>query len=143
MSIWKQQVNCELFNTIYQETMVSHLGIEFIEAGDNYLTARMPVDARTKQPYGIMHGGASCVLAETVASIAGNFCVDPAVYYCVGVEINTSHIKAVKSGWVEATAKPLHLGLTTQVWEIPIVNEDRQLVSMTRFRLAVLARKQS
>ena len=140
MTIWKQPLTRELFYANYQNTMVSHLGIEFVEAGDNFLSARMPVDQRTKQPYGLMHGGASCVLAETVASIAGQFCVDSTTHYCVGVEINTSHIKAIRSGWVTATAKPLHLGQTTQVWEIPLVNEDRQLISMTRFRLAVLAR---
>ena len=138
MSIWKQEIDVELFKTISRQTMVAHLGIEFVEAGADFLRLKMPVDERVKQPFGIMHGGASCVLAETTASIAGQFCVDPLSHHCVGIEINTSHVKAVKSGWVTATAKPLHLGKTTQLWEIPIHNEQGQLVSMTRFRLAVL-----
>lgn len=138
MSIWKQDISIELLTTLSDDTMVSLLGIEFLEVGSDFVRARMPVDVRTRQPYGLMHGGASCVLAETVASMAGHFCLETNQLYCVGVEISTSHIKAVKSGWVIATAKPLHLGQTTQVWEVPIVNEGQQLVSMTRFRLAVL-----
>lgn len=140
MSIWKQIITVEHFNRTYTNTIVGHLGIELTEVGEDFLRARMPVDDRTKQPYGIMHGGASCVLAETVGSIAGYCCVDPSLYYCVGVEINTSHIKSVKSGWVSATAKPLHIGRSSQVWEIPLVNDEEQLISMTRLRLAVLVR---
>lgn len=138
MSIWKHTIDADLFNKISQETMVSTLGIEFVEAGADYLRLKMPVDHRVKQPFGIMHGGASCVLAETAASIAAQFCVDPTTHQCVGIEINTSHVKAIRSGWVFATARPLHLGKTTQLWDIAIENESNQLISMTRFRVAVL-----
>lgn len=141
MTIWKTPFTLEGINSFKNETMVSHLGIEFIEVGDSFLKARMPVLPRIKQPFGLMHGGASCVLAETVGSIAGHFCLDINRFYCVGIEINTSHIRAVKEGWVVATAKPLHLGTTSQVWEIPIYNEEEKLISMNRLRLAVLELK--
>lgn len=120
--------------------MVDHLGIEFIEIGDDYLTAKMPVDERTKQPHGIMHGGASCALAETIASVAANYCVEADKFYCVGLEINTSHIKMARSGYVIGVAKPLHLGRSTQLWEIMIHDEKGQLISANRLRLAVLSR---
>ena len=106
---------------------MEYLDIEFIEIGDNFLVARMPVDHRTKQPIGIMHGGASCVLAESVGSTAANCCVDTNKYYCVGLDINTNHIRAMKEGYVIGTAKPFHLGKSTQVWGIEIVNEKQQL----------------
>lgn len=118
--------------------MVGHIGIEFTEIGDDFLRAKMPVDQRTKQPMGIMHGGASCALAETVASIAANFCIDSSKQACVGLEINTSHIKMAKSGFVTGTARARHLGKSTQLWEIEIVNEEGQLVSLSRLRMAVL-----
>ena len=140
MSIWKQPISLNLIIASREKTMVDHLGIEFTEVGEDSISARMPVDSRTKQPHGIMHGGASCVLAETVASVAGNFAVD-SNYYCVGVEINTSHLKKVKEGYVTAIAKPLHLGQTTQVWEIPIHDEQKRLISISRLRLAVLEKE--
>ena len=143
MRIWKtdSQIDIvDLANKRGQNTMSSHLGIEFIEAGDDYLMARMPVDQRTKQPVGIMHGGASCVLAETVGSTAANFCVDDTRYYCVGLDINTNHIRAMREGYVVATANPFHLGKSTQVWGIQIHDEDGRLVSVNRLTLAVLAK---
>ena len=100
----------------------------------------MPVDHRTKQPMGIMHGGASCVLAETVGSTAANFCVKERTHYCVGLDINTNHIRSMREGYVYATAKPLHLGRSTQVWEIDIRNEAGQRVSINRLTMAVLTR---
>jgi uncharacterized protein (TIGR00369 family) len=118
--------------------MVDYLGIEFVEIGDQYLKAKMPVDRRTKQPHGIMHGGASCVLAETIASVAANFCVEPDKFYCVGLEINTSHIKMAREGFVTGIAKPMHLGKSTQLWEILIHDDKEQLISASRLRLAVL-----
>lgn len=136
--IWKEKMTLEQLTDLGRETMVSHLGIEFLEIGDDFLRARMPVDARTLQPHGVMHGGASCVLAETVASVAGNFCVDSTQQRCVGIEINTSHTRSVRSGWVTATATALHLGKTTQLWQISIVDEQGRLISMSRLRLAVL-----
>lgn len=120
--------------------MSEHLGIEFIEIGENYLIAKMPVDHRTKQPVGIMHGGASCVLAETVGSIAANYCVDLSKYYCVGLDINTNHIRSIREGFVYATAKPYHIGRSTQVWAIEIVNEQQQLISVNRLTMTVLTR---
>lgn len=141
MSIWKAEVSLEIIEQRNQNSMVPHVGIEFLEIGDDYLKARMPVDHRTRQGYGILHGGASCVLAETVASVAANYCVDFSQHYCVGLEINTSHVRSIESGWIIATAKPLHLGRSTQLWEIPILNEAGQLISMNRLRLAVLDKK--
>ena len=138
MNIWKIPFDIQKATERSKNTMVSHLGIEFAEVGDDYVCARMPVDNRTRQPIGIMHGGASCVLAETVGSIAANFCVDPREFYCVGLDINTNHIRSVRSGYVIATAKPFHLGRSTQVWEIKIVNEQEHLVSVSRLTMAVL-----
>lgn len=141
MPIWNEAATLESMIARNRNTMGSHLGIEFLEIGNNFLIARMPVDHRTRQPYGIMHGGASCVLAETVASVAANYCIDTDKYFCVGSEINTSHIRPVASGWVIGTATPLHLGKTTQVWEIIITNDENQTVSVSRLRLAVLEKK--
>lgn len=137
MSIWKKPISLELLADSRTQTMVDYLDIEFTEIGDDYLKAKMPVDRRTKQPMGIMHGGASCVLAETVASIAANWCVEEKKV-CVGLEINTSHVKMVRSGYVTATARPIHLGKSTQLWEIKIVDEKDQLISLSRLRMAVL-----
>ncbi|MCE3238042.1 MAG: menI [Gammaproteobacteria bacterium] len=141
MKIWQAEINLELIKTRSKNTMVEHLGIEFTEIGEDYLIARMPVDQRTKQPLGIMHGGASCVLAETAGSTAANFCVDQKDYYCVGLDINTNHIRAARDTYVVATATPYHLGKSTQVWSIEIRNEQQQLVSINRLTMAVLARK--
>jgi 1,4-dihydroxy-2-naphthoyl-CoA hydrolase len=138
MAIWKMPFTLEEAAASRAGTMVDHLGITFIEIGPDFLRARMPVDQRTLQPYGIMHGGASCALAETVGSVAGNFCVDQSRKRCVGLEINTSHIKMVRSGSVVGTAKPLHLGRSTHSWEILIHDEKGQLISVNRLRLAVL-----
>lgn len=141
MTIWKTPINIVDANERSQNTMAQHLGIEFIEVGDDYLVARMPVDHRTKQPIGIMHGGASCVLAETVGSTAGNYCVDQNTQYCVGLDINTNHLRSMRSGYVIGTAKPFHLGKSTQVWEIDIRDEENNRVSINRLTLAVLTRK--
>jgi 1,4-dihydroxy-2-naphthoyl-CoA hydrolase len=138
MAIWKIKFSLETLSKRGKNTMSEHLGIEFIEIGDDFLSAKMPVDHRTKQPVGIMHGGASCVLAETVASTAANYVVDPQTHYCVGLDINTNHIRAIREGNIIATAKPYHLGKTTQVWGIEIMNEKNQLISITRMTLAVL-----
>ena len=141
MKIWQIEISLALIETRSKNTMVEHLGIEFTDIGDDYLTARMPVDSRTQQPLGIMHGGASCVLAETVGSTAANFCVDQKHFYCVGLDINTNHIRSAKDGYVIAIATPYHLGKSTQVWSIEIRNEKQQLISINRLTMAVLARK--
>ncbi len=140
MAIWKAKIDIQIMTNRNQKTMSDYLGIEFLEVGDDYLTARMPVNAQTHQPMGIMHGGASCVLAETVGSIAGNFCVDEG-YYAVGLDINTNHIRSVRDGYVIGKAKPFHLGKTTQVWGIDIRDEQDRLVSVTRLTMAVLKKQ--
>ena len=118
--------------------MVEHLGIIYTEVGEDYISAKMPVDHRTHQPYGILHGGASVALAETLGSVAATFSVDHEKYNCVGIEINANHIKSVRDGWVYGTAKPVHVGKSTQIWEIRINNEASELVCVSRLTLAVI-----
>jgi 1,4-dihydroxy-2-naphthoyl-CoA hydrolase len=141
MSIWKVPLTLARINERNQNTMVDLLGIEFIEIGDDYLTATMPITAKVKQPIGIMHGGASCVLAETVGSNAANFAVDQEKFYCVGLDINTNHIRSITDGHVVARAEPFHLGRTTHVWGINIMDEHQKMISVNRLTMAVLARK--
>lgn len=141
MQIWQIKPELTIVNERGRNTMSEHLGIEFTAVGDDFLSARMPITERNRQPMGIMHGGASCVLAETVGSTAAQFCIDMSKYYCVGLDINTNHTRALREGWVVATAKPYHLGQTTQVWGIEIRDEVGHLVSITRLTMAVLARK--
>ncbi|WP_423064125.1 hotdog fold thioesterase [Candidiatus Paracoxiella cheracis] len=141
MAIWKEKIDIEEATKRSKGTMVEYLGIEFIEIGDDYVKARMPVDHRTHQPIGIMHGGASCVLAETAGSIAANYCVEHAKQYCVGLAINTNHIRSIREGYVIGTATPYHLGRSTQVWGIQIVDENDRLISVNRLTMAVLDRK--
>ncbi len=135
--IWKVPIEVEEINHRCRNTLCDHLGIEFVEVGDDFLTAKMPVDRRTNQPMGIVHGGATAALAETVASAAANYCID-ATKVAVGLDLNINHIRAVQSGFVTGIAKPLHLGKSTQVWEIKIWNETRQLVSAARLTIAVI-----
>lgn len=138
MKIWKNDLKIEDIGKMQQKSMVDWVGIEFIEVGEDYLKARMPVDRRTIQPFGIMHGGASCVLAETIASVGGHYCIDNEHFFCVGLEINANHIRSVREGYVYGVARPIHLGKTTQVWEIKITNEKEQLVCISRQTLAIL-----
>ncbi len=121
-------------------TLARVLGIEFIEIGTNWLTARMPVDHRTHQPYGLLHGGASLALAETLGSMAAHFTIDNTKQYCVGLEINANHLKGVRDGFVYGTARPVHTGRSTQVWEIKIVNEKNELVCISRITMAILSK---
>jgi len=140
MSIWKKPV--EKINTAQQrqlQTLVSHLGIEITEIGDDFLTAKMPVDHRTHQPMGILHGGASVVLAETVGSIASNLAID-SEHYAVGLEINANHLRPVSEGYVYGTARPIHLGKTTHVWSIDIVNDKGKKTCVSRITMAVKKR---
>jgi len=140
MAIWKRDVSdLSKLQTLEQDTLSAHLGIEIVAVGDDTLTARMPVDRRTIQPHGRLHGGASVALAETVGSIAANLALDPKESIGVGLEINANHIRPVKSGWVIATARPEALGRTTQVWSIRIVDEQDRLVCVSRFTVAVIA----
>jgi 1,4-dihydroxy-2-naphthoyl-CoA hydrolase len=139
MSIWKTPLNAESMIKRYSQRATIHdvLGIQFTEFGDDYLKATMPVDSRTHQPIGILHGGASCVLAESLGSVGANFCLNPHTHYAVGLDIHTTHIRSVTSGIVTGTARPVHLGRSVQVWEIKIVNEEDKLVSVTRLNVFV------
>jgi 1,4-dihydroxy-2-naphthoyl-CoA hydrolase len=140
MKIWQTEMSLEALNARGKNTMVEYLGIEFIEFSDHSLTAKMPVDHRTLQPAGIMHGGASCVLAESIGSTAANCCVDRNQFYCVGLDINTNHIKKVREGFVTGIAKPFQLGRTIQVWGIEIFNDEKKLISVTRLTMAVITK---
>jgi 1,4-dihydroxy-2-naphthoyl-CoA hydrolase len=124
-----------------KNTMSEHIGIEFTEIGENYLKGRMPVDHRTNQPYGLLHGGASCALAETLGSIASALVIDQAAFICVGLEINANHIRSARKGFVTGTAIPLHLGKSTHVWDIKITDEDHKLVCVSRLTVAIIAKK--
>ncbi len=136
--IWKQEIkDLIVLNALGKNSMGEHLGIEFTEIGDDYLKASMPVDHRTKQPFGLLHGGASCALAETVGSVASALVIDPLHQKCVGLEINANHMRAVREGIVTATAKPLHLGATTHVWDIRITDAQDRLVCISRLTVAV------
>ncbi|WP_143961689.1 hotdog fold thioesterase [Litoribacter populi] len=136
--IFPQNLQLETLNQMGKNTMVEHLGIEFTEIGDNHLAATMPVDHRTKQPMGLLHGGANVVLAETIGSVAGNFALDGEKQYCVGLDINANHLKAVKSGLVKGIAIPIKLGGKIQVWEIKIYNQKEEMTCICRLTLAVL-----
>ena len=140
MSIWKTPITLEELNARNKGTMSDFLGICFIEIGDDYIKASMPADERTFQPAGIIHGGANVTLAETVASIAANFAIDNTQYRAVGQEINANHIRPVSSGIVTATTRPLHLGKTSQVWHIEIVNEAGKLTCISRMTAAIINR---
>ncbi len=126
---------------IRDNSMGGFLGMQFSEIGPNYLKATMPVDERTKQPYGLLHGGASAALAETIGSVASTYVVDHEKMMCVGIEINANHVRGVKSGIVTATCTPLHLGAQTHVWDIKIYDEKEKLICVSRLTVAVLKRK--
>lgn len=136
--IFKARVDLATLNTLNQSSLAGHLGIEFVEVGDNFLTARMPVEKRTKQPFGILHGGASAALAETVGSVAATLCIDMSQQYAVGLDINANHLRPVKAGYVYGTARPVHLGRRTQVWEINITDEAQKLVCISRLTLMIV-----
>jgi 1,4-dihydroxy-2-naphthoyl-CoA hydrolase len=140
MSIWKQPVTIEFLNTISVNTAQSHLGIEFLEVGDDFLKARVPVDERTRQPYGLLHGGVSVVLAETLGSCGAAFAC-PAGYRAVGLDINANHLRGATTGWVTGTARPIHIGRTTQVWHIDLHNDAGELTCVSRITMAILAPK--
>ena len=140
MAIWHQQPDLVKLNERGKNTAVESLGIVFTEIGDDYIKATMPVDHRTVQPMGLLHGGASVLLAESLGSIAANYCVNRDKFFCVGMEINANHLRSVKSGTVTGITRPLHLGATTQVWEIKIYNQAEKLVCVSRLTIAVVKR---
>lgn len=126
---------------ISKNTCVEHLGIEFLELGENFISAKMPVDHRTHQPMGLLHGGASLVLAETLGSVASSILVDMKRFHCVGLEINANHIKSARNGYVTGIATPIHLGKKTHVWDIKITNEKNELVCVSRLTVAIIGKK--
>lgn len=140
MRIWQQPISVDILNATSDNTAVGHLGIEFITVGDDFISARVPVDERTRQPFGLLHGGVSVVLAETLGSIGANFSCPPG-HTAVGLEINANHLRGVRSGWVTGTARPIHLGRTTQVWQIDMINDAGEASCVSRITMAVLAPK--
>lgn len=137
MPIWKQAISVEALTASTANTAVSHLGIEFLEVGDDFISARLPVDHRTVQPYRLLHGGVSVVLAETLGSCGAAFAAAPG-HRVVGLDINANHLKSASSGWVTGITRPVHIGRTTQVWAIEITNEAGEMVCVSRLTMAVL-----
>ena len=138
-SIWfKKSIKLADLAPFAAETMAEHLGIEWTEIGDDYIKIKMPVDERTKQQYGLLHGGASCVLAETAGSVASHLVVDSSKYSCVGLEINANHIRSARKGYVYGIASPLHLGANTHVWDVKIYDELQKLICIARLTVAIL-----
>lgn len=136
-NFWKQALSVERLTALHVGTTVAHLGIEFLEVGDNFIRARAPVDARTLQPAGILHGGVSVVLAETLGSCGAAFAAPPG-QRVVGLDINANHLRSVTSGWVTGTARPVHVGRSTQVWQIDVVDDPGRLTCVARLTMAVL-----
>ncbi|MEO6320209.1 MAG: hotdog fold thioesterase [Polaromonas sp.] len=140
MRIWKQAISVELLTASSANTAVSHLGIEFLEVGDDFIRARVPVDGRTVQPYGLLHGGVSVVLAETLGSCGAAYSAPPG-QRVVGLDINANHLKGTTSGWVTGITRPVHIGRSTQVWAIELHNEAGELTCVSRITMAVLTQK--
>ncbi|HYC40721.1 MAG TPA: hotdog fold thioesterase [Chitinophagaceae bacterium] len=140
--IWfRKDVSLEQIRPLGKGTMSEFLGIEWLELGTDFLRARMPVNERTRQPYGLLHGGASCVLAETIGSVAAAMVIDHNRFLCLGLEINANHVRGVRTGFVTGTATPLHLGSSTQVWDIRITDEQDRLVCISRLTVGIVRRK--
>lgn len=137
---FQRQPSLEQLNAQRDGSLVEHLGITITELGEDYIRGTMPVDARTRQPFGLLHGGASVALAETLGSIGGNLFLDNSVAMAVGLEISANHVRSVTEGFVTGTARPLHVGRNTQVWDIRIENEAGQLTCVSRLTLAVVPR---
>ncbi|MDZ4699860.1 MAG: hotdog fold thioesterase [Rhodothermales bacterium] len=139
-SIWHSPIDLVQLNAWGQSVMAGHLGIVITAVGDDFLEGTMPVDPRTHTPFGILHGGASVVLAETLGSVGGTLCIDQRTHHCVGLDINANHIRGVRGGRVVGVARPFHLGKTTHVWHIEIRDEQQRLVNVSRLTLAVIER---
>ena len=140
MTIWKSPRTAEELNSGGEGTLIAHLGMRFTEIGDDFVRGIMPVDGRTRQPYGLLHGGASVALAESLGSTGASMCIDAERYQCVGQEINANHVRPARSGHVTGTARPVHLGGRTHVWSIEITNEAGKLVCISRLTVAVIRR---
>ena len=137
MRVWKQPISLEVLTTMHDDTAVRQLGIEFLEVGDDFIRARVPVDARTRQPYGLLHGGVSVVLAETLGSCGAAYAC-PDGHRAVGLDINANHLKGATSGWVTGITRPVHIGRTTQVWQIDMTNDAGELTCVSRITMAIL-----
>jgi 1,4-dihydroxy-2-naphthoyl-CoA hydrolase len=137
-AIWTQPTTVETLTASQQNTAIDHLGIEFIEVGDDFIRARVPVDVRTRQPYGLLHGGVSVVLAETLGSCGAAYSSPPG-HRAVGLDINANHLRGATSGWVTGTARPVHRGRTTQVWQIDLHDDQGRLTCVSRITMAILA----
>jgi uncharacterized protein (TIGR00369 family) len=140
MRIWKQPISVEELTAIHKDTAVAHLGIEFLEVGDDFIRARVPVNTRTKQPYGLLHGGVSVVLAETLGSCGAAYSCAEGVR-AVGLDINANHLRGATQGWVTGITRPVHIGRTTQVWQIDLSNDAGELTCVSRITMAVLQPK--
>jgi 1,4-dihydroxy-2-naphthoyl-CoA hydrolase len=136
--MFQPEATVDRINAMSKNNMVEHLGIVFTEVGENHIKATMPVDHRTHQPYGLLHGGASVVLAETLGSVAAHFTIDAKNQYAVGLDINANHIRSAKSGVVTGISRPIHVGRKTQVWEIKISDEQDKLVCISRITMAIV-----
>lgn len=140
--IWyNKELSLPEVKSLTPNTMGEYLGMEWVAIGPDFLSIRMPVDHRTHQPYGLLHGGASCALAETVGSVASYFVINPEKFICVGLEINANHVRAAREGFVTATAHPVHLGASTHVWDIRIKDDHEKLVCISRLTVAILKKK--
>ena len=136
-TLWKRPLSVEILTQVHVGTTVAHLGIEFLEVGDDFLRARAPVDARTRQPVGILHGGVSVLLAETLGSCGAAWAA-PAGHRAVGLEINANHLRSVSEGWVTGTARPIHVGRSTHVWQIELVDDKARPTCISRITIAIL-----
>lgn len=141
MTIFTRKPTTDALNALSANTMADNLGIEFTGVGDDYIEARMPVDHRTRQPLGLLHGGASVALAETLGSVAASCCIDRETHFVVGLEINANHIRSAREGFVVGRTTPIHIGKKTQVWEIKIANEAGEPVCVSRITLAILEKR--
>jgi len=139
--MFSPEIKVSDLNRMNKNSILEQLGIEFTEIGEDFLRAKMPVDHRTQQPFGILHGGASVVLAETLGSVASHTTIDTSKQFCVGLEVNANHIKAMREGWVYGTVRSLHMGKKTHVWEIRITDKEDQLVSISRLTMAIIDKK--
>ena len=140
MGIFQQNITLAALNAMSNNTLAGMLGIEFTELGEDFIVARMPVDERTRQPLGLLHGGASVALAETLGSVAATLCLDDS-RFCVGLEINANHIRSIRNGFVTGRTQPVHIGKQTHVWEIRITNESNELICISRITMAILEKK--
>jgi 1,4-dihydroxy-2-naphthoyl-CoA hydrolase len=140
MRIWKQAISVELLTASTADTAITHLGIEFLEVGDDFIRARVPVDRRTVQPYGLLHGGVAIVLAETLGSCGAAFAA-PEGHRTVGLDINANHLRGTTSGWVTGITRPVHIGRSTQVWQIELTNDAGELTCVSRITMAMLLPK--